>query len=448
MATAKERILSEVGRKIGTSETLPKTLLGAFALSIAGALTAMAIPASGLPETAPTTTAIESINLFPRAVEGAGEARFFREEQVLRNDTLTSLLERLGIGDPAAYEFVRTSPWAKTMAQQTRPGKVVAAETSSSGALLRLLFPLGQQDSFLVIEPVGDGSFSAKQEVMAGTREVVVRSAVIRNSLFAATDDAGIPDGIAVQIAEIFSGEIDFHRDLQKGDRLVVVYELVSQRGLPVRAGKVLSAEFQQGRRTLNAFYFEADSVNGYFDAQGKSLRKAFLRSPLEFSRVTSRFSGSRFHPVLKEWRAHRGVDYGAPIGTRVRATADGQVTFVGRQGGYGNLILLKHGSTYTTAYGHLNGFAPGLRVGQRVQQGDLIGYVGRTGLASGPHLHYEFRVGERQVNPLTVPLPEAGPLTGPALASFIEQRRLASHRLAIASRGPASADCLTTCRE
>jgi murein DD-endopeptidase MepM/ murein hydrolase activator NlpD len=437
MATArKRRILAEMGRKVVATQVLPRTLLGVFGLSIVGTLTAIAIPASGLPTPAPAMTAVETLALAPQAVEDTGNSgRFFREDRVLKNDTIGTLLQRLGVTDPDAQAFLRTAPAARAVSQQARPGKIVSAETDASGNLLRLIFPLNEQDSFVVVERQGSTRFAVKKELIPGTSEIVIRSAEIRSSLFAATDNAGIPDGVAVQIAEIFGGEIDFHRELQKGDRLSVVYELVRQRGLPVRSGRVLSAEFQQGKRTLQAYYFDGANIGGgYFDATGKSLRKAFLRSPLEFSRVTSGFSGARFHPVLKEWRAHRGVDYGAPTGTRVRATSDGVVSFIGRQGGYGNLVLLRHGGSYSTAYGHLNGFAAGLRVGTRVQQGELIGFVGRTGLASGPHLHYEFRVGEQQVDPLTIRLPEAVPLDGTVLAAFVDRKQLASQQLALAA--------------
>lgn len=442
MATAKKRaILAELGRTVA-ADRLPKALLSVFGLSVVGALTAIAIPAAGLPAAFPATTAVESLAIEPRFIEPSSiPGRLFREDRILKNDTVSTLLQRLGVADPNADEFIRTAPAARALSQQARPGKIVSAETDYSGGLLRLALPLNDQDSVIVVERQDTGGFNVKKERTPATIEIAVGSAEIRSSLFAATDTAGIPDGVAVQIAEIFGSEVDFHRDLQKGDHLSVVYEVVRQRGLPIRSGRVLSAEFRQGKRTLQAYYFDSTNGGGYFDAKGKNLRKAFLRSPLEFSRVTSGFTGARFHPVLKEWRAHRGVDYGAPIGTRVRATADGIVTFVGRQGGYGNLVLLRHGSSYSTAYGHLNGFAAGLRAGDRVLQGELIGFVGRTGLASGPHLHYEFRIGEQQVNPLTIGLPEATPLTGSTLASFMERQELATQQLALASNRGQSID-------
>jgi murein DD-endopeptidase MepM/ murein hydrolase activator NlpD len=234
-------------------------------------------------------------------------------------------------------------------------------------------------------------------------------SGEIKSSLFGATDAAGLPDAIAVQIADIFSTDIDFHRDLRKGDRFSVVYEVWYHEGEPVRYGRVLAAEFiNQGKSYQVVYYNYADNQGGYYTLDGKSARKQFLRSPLEFSRVTSGFSSARFHPVLQAWRAHKGVDYGAPTGTRIKAAGDGVVEFAGKQGGYGNVVIMRHQSKYTTLYGHLSGFAKGLHKGTRVSQGDVIAYVGATGLATGPHLHYEFRIDGVQQNPLRIAMPAA----------------------------------------
>jgi len=203
-----------------------------------------------------------------------------------------------------------------------------------------------------------------------------------------------------------------------------VVYETLYSNGEPAKTGRVLAVEFVNNGKSYRAVYFQptdASSNGGYYAPDGKNLRKAFLRSPLEFSRISSGFSRARFHPVLKTWRAHRGVDYAAPTGTKIRATANGSVAFVGSQSGYGNLIVLQHQGQYTTAYGHLSAFAKGLRKGQRVSQGDIIGRVGMTGLATGPHLHYEFRVNGDQRDPLRVAMPAATPIASKNLAAFHE---------------------------
>jgi murein DD-endopeptidase MepM/ murein hydrolase activator NlpD len=346
-------------------------------------------------------------------------ATFLREERVQRSDTVSSLITRLGITDREASDFIRQNPEAQAVSRQLRPGKLVTAKTGENGELHSLYFPLNGKDAALVIER-RSGGFVASEQVLKLESQTVVKSGEIRSSLFGATDAAGIPDAIATQLAEIFGGEIDFHRDLRKGDRFSLVYETLSHRGQAIRSGRILSAEFTNNQKTYHAYWFQSEEGKfGYYTADGKSLRKAFLRSPLEFSRVTSGFTSARFHPVLQTWRAHKGVDYGAPTGTRVRSVADGVVEVAGRQGGYGNLIVLKHQGTYSTAYGHLSGFASGIRKGARVSQGDTIGYVGQTGLASGPHLHYEFRVNSQQVNPLAVTLPTAIPLEAAQLGRY-----------------------------
>lgn len=356
----------------------------------------------------PTTTPISS--------EGT---TFLHEELIQRSDTVSSLFNRLGIADREALEFIRLNETAQAVSRQLRPGKTVSAQTSESGELLSLYFPLNGKDSVLTIRRNGN-KFIAGEETPELEARTHVKSGEIRNSLFGATDAAGIPDAIATQLAEIFGGDIDFHRDLRKGDRFSLVYETLSHRGQTIRSGRILSAEFTNNQKTYQAFWFAGGNNKGsYYTAEGKSLRKAFLRSPLEFSRVTSGFTTARFHPVLQTWRAHKGVDYGAPIGTRVRTVADGTVEFAGRQNGYGNLIVVKHQGNYSTAYGHLNGFGTNIRKGTRVSQGDLIGYVGKTGLASGPHLHYEFRVNNQQVNPLAVTLPTAIPLEASQIARY-----------------------------
>jgi murein DD-endopeptidase MepM/ murein hydrolase activator NlpD len=260
-----------------------------------------------------------------------------------------------------------------------------------------------------------------------------MRSGEIRSSLFAATDAAGMSDAVAAQIAEVFSTDIDFHRDLRKGDRFAAVYEVQYHQGEPVKTGRLLSAEFVNNGKTFQAVWFQnPDGEGGYYTPDGKNIRKAFLRSPLEFSRISSGFTISRFHPVLQTWRAHKGVDYAAPTGTRVRATGDGIIEFVGRQGGYGNLVVLRHQSKYTTWYGHLSGFAPGMQKGKRIVQGDVIGFVGSTGIATGPHLHYEFRTNDVHQDPLRVAMPPAPPLALQHRAAFDENARPLAERLAL----------------
>lgn len=348
---------------------------------------------------------------------------FVREERILRGDTVASLLARIGVDDPAARTFLLSHSTAQAVARQLSPGKNITAQVSDQGELLSLVFPLnGGKDQALFIEKSGDG-FKASERSLPLETQVLMKSAEIRYSLFGATDAAGIPDSVATQMADIFGGDIDFHRDLRKGDRFTVIFESISYLGKQVRTGRILAAEFINAGTTYRAFWYDnphgGESSGGYYTAEGKNIRKAFLRSPLEFSRITSGFTTARFHPVLQTWRAHKGVDYGAPTGTRIKATADGMVDFVGKQNGYGNVVILRHQSRYTTLYGHMSGFAPGLKKGSRISQGDVIGYVGATGLASGPHLHYEFRINDVHQNPLTIAMPSAPPLTNAQLPDF-----------------------------
>lgn len=391
--------------------------IGGF--SLLGMVAAFAIVPSGENNRIQLQTVLEQLATPTTTTIQSGDAIFLREERVQRSDTVASLMGRLGITEREAFEFVHQNTEARAVSRQLRPGKTVTAITGENGELRSLYFPLNGKDSMLIVERRGS-SFVASEQALKLEVQTVIKSGEIRNSLFGATDAAGIPDAIATQLAEIFSGDIDFHRDLRKGDRFSLVYEVLNYRGQSVRSGRILSAEFNNNQKTFHAHWFQTEEgKGGYYTAEGKSLRTAFLRSPLEFSRVTSGFTNARFHPVLQTWRAHKGIDYGAPTGTRVRAVADGTVEAAGRQGGYGNLVILKHQGAYSTAYGHLNGFGTGIKKGSRVSQGDTIGYVGQTGLASGPHLHYEFRVNSQQVNPLAVTLPTTIPLEASQLARY-----------------------------
>ncbi len=349
---------------------------------------------------------------------------FVREERIQRGDTVAALLSRLGADGNETLAYLRGERKAEPVFRQMSPGKTITAKVSRDGTLLSLVFPLnGGKDQALAIERDETNRYRVSEQTLPLETQVLMRSAEIRSSLFGATDAAGIPDSVAIQLADIFGGDIDFHRDLRKGDRFSVIFESISHLGKMVRTGRILAAEFVNGGRAYRAVWFDgSDGKGGYYTADGKNIRKTFLRSPLEFSRVTSGFSSGRFHPVLKEMRAHRGVDYGAPTGTRVRSTGDGVVEVAGRQGGYGNVIILRHQSQYQTVYGHLSGFAAGIRKGTRVAQGDVIGYVGATGLATGPHLHYEFRVDGVYRNPLAMVLPSAPPLAANQMGLFRER--------------------------
>jgi murein DD-endopeptidase MepM/ murein hydrolase activator NlpD len=385
-------------------------------LPFLGIVAAFGIAPDTVTDTAPRTQVVEDLTLPAAALSVAPDAGFWREERVLRGDTLGAVLSRLGVDDPEAVAWLRNARAARGLYQLV-PGRTMRSHTTAEGKLLALRYL--NAGKVIRIERAG-ASFSISEQAVALERRVMMKSGEIRSSLFAATDAANLPDAVAIQIADIFSTDIDFHRDLRRGDRFTVIYEAYYDQGEPLRTGRVLAAEFINNNRAYRAVYFQYAADEGaYYTPEGGNIRKAFLRSPLEFSRITSGFTNARFHPVLQEWRAHRGIDYAAPTGTRVKATGDAVVEFAGRQGGYGNVVVLRHQSAYTTWYGHLSGFAKGLRKGMRVTQGTVIGYVGATGLATGPHLHYEFRINNVHQNPLRVVLPSAPPITAEQRPAF-----------------------------
>lgn len=364
-------------------------------------------------------TVIEDIAL-PDTTPIAGNATsFWRNERIQRGDTIAELLRRLNVEDPAASDYLRKNKAAEGL-RRLSVGKEVQAETDANGGLLALRY-LGNDASQVVIEKSGNSFRTRILPAQMETR-IQIRSGEIKTNLFAATDEVGLPDPAANQLADIFGGDVDFHRDLRKGDKFTVIYEMTYVNGEPARTGRILSAEFVNNGHAYRAAYFQTSENSGdYYSPDGKSMHKAFLRSPIEFSRISSGFSKSRFHPVLNKWRSHKGVDYAAPIGTKVKVTSDGVVAFVGRQGGYGNVVMIDHQGHFTTVYGHLSRFAGGLHKGQRVEQGQIIGYVGMTGLATGPHLHYEFKLNGVQRDPLKVALPDGKPISDAQKASFAE---------------------------
>ena len=328
----------------------------------------------------------------------------FRSEQVRSSDSAESLLQRLGVADPSAAAFLRRDS-ATQRNLLGRTGRLVSAETTDDHRLLRLTARWAPDDSGyfkrLVIEKT-DSGFASRIETAQLTASSRLVGGVIQSSLFAATDNAHIPDAVAVQVAELFSGDIDFRRSLRKGDRFSIVYETLEADGEPLRSGRVISAEFLNNGKSHQALWFqEPGSAKGaYYTLDGQSMRRAYLATPLEFSRVSSGFS-MRFHPILQKWRAHLGTDFAAPTGTAVRTVGDGVVEFAGVQNGFGNVIYVKHRNQHVTVYAHLSRI--NVKQGQSVAQGENIGAVGSTGWATGPHLHFEFRVNGQHQDPMTI---------------------------------------------
>ncbi|OIN91930.1 MAG: peptidase M23 [Comamonadaceae bacterium CG1_02_60_18] len=346
----------------------------------------------------------------------------YRSDLSRSTDTADTLLVRLGVQDLAAAQFLRRDPLVRQHLLG-RPGRNITVQTADARLLDSLTARWSADDSGqfrrLVVKRQG-AAFTSRLESAALESSTRLASGSIESSLFAATDAAGLPDTVATQLAEIFSGDIDFRRALRKGDRFNVVYEVLQGDGEPLRSGRVLSAEFVNAGKTFQAMWFQSRlgsgqavaSRGGYYSLNGQSLRRAFLSSPVQFSRVSSGFA-NRFHPILKQWRKHLGTDFAAPTGTPARTVGDGVVSFAGVQNGYGNVVFIKHRNNTETVYAHLNRLL--VRRGQNVGQGDTIGLVGSTGWATGPHLHFEVRVNGVQHNPMalarrseTVPVPAA----------------------------------------
>ena len=329
----------------------------------------------------------------------------YRSDVTRSADTAESILQRLGVADPAASAFLRSDANVRQNLLG-RTGRSMSAETTDDHRLTRLTARWAPDDSGsfkrLVVERQQDGSFASRVETAPLTVGSRLAGGVIRSSLFAATDAANIPDAVAVQLAEVFSGDIDFRRALRKEDRFSVVYETLEADGEPLRSGRVLSAEFHNGDKTHSAVWFQEPGATkgSYYTLDGESMRRAYLSSPVEFSRVSSGFA-MRFHPIHKTWRAHLGTDFAAPTGTSVRTVGDGVVDFAGVQNGYGNVVYIKHRNQHVTVYAHLSRID--VRKGESVEQGQKIGAVGSTGWATGPHLHFEFRVAGEHKDPMVI---------------------------------------------
>lgn len=407
-----------------------RRLLLALVLPFVGVMAAFGIAPDTVTDTVTRESVVEELALPALPATNSSGETYWREARIERGDTIASILQRLQIDETGAALLLQHTREARSL-YRLIPGRTIRAQTTADGRLLALRYLNGTQ--LLKIDQNGSDTLQVWEGPAEVETQVHMRSGEIASSLFAATDAAGISDAVAVQIADIFSTDIDFHRDLRRGDRFSAIYEVQYHQGEPVKTNRLLAAEFTNQGKTFHAVWFQAPgSEGGYYTLDGKNIRKAFLRSPLEFSRISSGFTRARFHPVLKTWRAHTGVDYAAPTGTRVKATSGGIVEFAGRQGGYGNLVILRHQSKFTTWYGHLSGFAPGMQRGKRVNQGDIIGYVGSTGLATGPHLHYEFRINNAYQDPLRVAMPPAPPLAPQYRTAFDEATRPMSEHLAL----------------
>lgn len=369
------------------------------------------------------------------------DAFFVREERIQRGDSIATVLNRLDVSDPALQRFLVQDASARSIGQ-LYPGRAVQVATDADGELrwMRYLHTPGNDSKegvmqqYLDVQRTEEG-FTATEQQVAAERQVRVALGTIRNSLYGATDAAGVPYDISKQMVDILATDVDLFRDLRSGDQFRVVYETFSSNGTHARSGRVLAMEFVNGGKPYASVWYEG--VNGedagYYGLDGSSRRKAFLRVPLEFTRVSSGF-GMRRHPVAGGWRGHKGVDYAAPTGTPIQTTGDGTIEFAGFQRGYGNVVIVRHHGDYSTLYAHMSRIAPNMSKGAKVSQGQLIGYVGSTGMSTGPHLHYEFRIAGQQIDPQSVEIPTARPMDASRLASFhdtVEPYRSQLHMLA-----------------
>lgn len=422
----------------------PKRVAGTVGALLLGAgVTAFGIaPLAPDASDLPVRQVLESVSFAPPALtltplDGVADALvLYRHDFTRRDDTVATLLQRLGVSDMTAANFIRQSFQTRDLLTG-RPSKLVQVQTDGQKRLLKMSvrWPAADERSFRKIDIERHGNaFLAKPGFGDLKPAIRMASGTIQTSLFATTDALGMPDTVATQLADIFSGDIDFRRDLRKGDRFAVVYESLEADGEPLRAGRILSAEFVNDGKAMQSIWFqEPGSKGGYYTFDGQSKRRSYLAAPLAFSRVSSGY-GMRFHPVMGGMRAHLGVDYAAPTGTPVMAVGDGVVEFAGWQNGYGNFIVLQHRNGHTTAYGHLSRI--GVKKGQRVEQGSVIGAVGSTGVSTGPHLHFEFREQGVHKDPLLIAKQgETVPVSAASRAAF--DANVKRMRLELAAAAP-----------
>jgi murein DD-endopeptidase MepM/ murein hydrolase activator NlpD len=333
----------------------------------------------------------------------------WHEVTVESGDSLARIFSKQGIPPRQLHDLIATGGVAKKLTR-IYPGQKLRMRTDQEDGLLELFYEIDALNQLRVTR--SESGYQPQLIERVPERRARRASAEIRNSLFLAAQRANLPDNITMELAGIFGWDIDFALDIRRGDRFSVLYEDLYLDGERIGTGNILAAEFVNDEKLHQAVrYTDNQGRTDYYTPEGRSMRKTFLRTPVEFSRISSRFSLGRKHPILNRIRAHKGVDYAAPRGTPVKATGAGKIVLRGKKGGYGKTVVIQHGSRYSTLYAHLNSYARSMKNGSRVQQGQIVGYVGSTGLATGPHLHYEFLVNGVHRNPLTVKLPDAAPL-------------------------------------
>ncbi len=341
---------------------------------------------------------------------------------VANGDTLSTVFQKAGLTPAHLHEALSSSKDAKRFGQ-LKIGQELEVKLTQDGGLQHLQSKLSDLETITLSKT--EKGFEFKRDLTKPTVRSAYARGVIDSSLFVSAKRAGLSHNLTMDLANVFGYDIDFAQDLREGDEFEVIYEQKVVNDKKVGDGNILAARFvNRGKPFTAVRYTNKQGSTSYYTADGNSMRKAFIRTPVDFARISSRFSMGRFHPILNKIRAHKGVDYAAPRGTPIKAAGDGRVQLAGRRGGYGNTIIIQHNKTYTTLYGHMQGFAKGVRTGSMVKQGQVIGYIGTTGLSTGPHLHYEFQVKGQHVDPLSQKMAMADPISGPDKTRFMQMSK------------------------
>ncbi|WP_462401755.1 peptidoglycan DD-metalloendopeptidase family protein [Pseudomonas sp. Marseille-QA0332] len=366
------------------------------------------------------TPAVEQQNA--AAVDKTETPSGHRQVTVAKGDTLSTLFAKVGLPANAVHEVLASNKQASQFAQ-LKHGQVLQFELDDQGRLASLHSKVSSLESIRLTRT--DKGYTFDREISKPVVRTAYAHGVIKSSLSASAQRAGLSHSLTMDLARVLGYDIDFAQDIRPGDEFDVVFEQKVMDGKVVGTGNILSARFTNRGKTYTAVrYTNKQGNTSYYTADGNSLRKAFIRTPVDFARISSRFSAGRKHPILNKIRAHKGVDYAAPRGTPIKAAGDGKVLLAGRRGGYGNTVIIKHGNTYQTLYGHMQGFAKGIKTGSNVKQGQIIGYIGTTGLSTGPHLHYEFQVNGVHVDPLSQKVPMADPIAKSERQRFLQQSK------------------------
>lgn len=355
------------------------------------------------------------------------------EHRIKSGESLANIFKKYGLSANLLHRITKSSKTASRLAK-IKPGQQLRLQLDDNGGLIELLLVRSKVNSLQILPELN--SFSAQELEREIERRTATAQGTISTSLFIDGQKAGLSDGLILELASLFGWDIDFALELRTGDRFSLIYETQFLDGEKYDNGPILAAEFINKRDIYRAVRYRDSKGNvSYYDPEGHNKRRAFIRTPVKFGRISSRFTKRRWHPVLKKWRSHKGVDYAASTGTPVKATGSGKVTVRGWKGGYGRAVFIQHAGKYTTVYGHLSKFAGSVRKGTRVKQGQIIGYVGQSGLATGPHLHYEFRVHGVHRNPLTIKLPKSAPLPKKELKGFRSKTRTLLSQLDLLSQ-------------